>query len=446
MNGMSRSGIGGIVAGPCLFCKNRVNASSLAMFAPFFHRHFAFTKDVVWSKVILFCFTLFFIRLADAIISFWAPNQIQSALASPVVMGLIISFQSGIGFAADLVFPRMLRTTKARRLIFLSIIMSALTSLFLAGSVFKPFILIFLVTMAIWGIYYELISFADYQFMGSVVPVTMRSGVWAVAGMFINLAYFLGPLIAAYLLIRGYFVTEIVIFLCLIIGFIIFTLTKNSHDGATQIDLKEVNPWVELKHWLTLSEHIWPAIILSLLLGIIDSTFWTTGAVWSEKLASINIIGGLFLPLYQLPSIFLGVFIAEWGIYKGKKILSEKILIIAGLFLIGLAVNGTIAWQLAMVLLSSIALAISYPLVAGVYTDIIARMGKEKKEMIGLISSITNVAYVIWPPVAGYIALRVGERLTFSVVGGLVVAVSVILLFVTPKKLRLPQSEIKNWK
>jgi MFS family permease len=416
------------------------------MFAPFFRRHFAFTKDIVWSKVILFCFTIFFIRLADAVISFWAPNQIQTVLGNSVVMGFIISFQSVVGFAADLVFPRMLRTTKARRLIFLSIIMSALTSLFLVGTIFKPFILIFLVTMAFWGVYYELVAFADYQFMGSVVPITMRSGAWAVAGMFINLAYFLGPLIAAYLLIRGYFVTEVVILLCLLAAFIIFTLTRSSHDGATQIDLREINPWVELKHWFSLSKHIWPAIVLSLLLGIIDSTFWTTGAVWSEKLASINIIGGLFLPLYQLPSIFLGVFIAELGIYKGKKKLSEKILILAGIFLAGLALKGTIAWQLSMVLLSSIALAVCYPLVAGVYTDIVARMGKEKKEMIGLVSSITNVAYVIWPPVAGFIALKVGERLTFSVVGVMVVAVSVILLFVTPKKLRLPQTEMKRWR
>ncbi|MGA2910964.1 MAG: MFS transporter [Candidatus Microgenomates bacterium] len=415
------------------------------MFAPFFRRHFAFTKDVVWSKVILYCFTIFFIRLADAIISFWAPNQIQSVLASPVVMGLIISFQSVVGFAADLVFPKMLRTTKTRRLIFLSIILSALTSFFLVASVFKPFVLIFLVTMALWGIYYELAVFGSYQFMGSVVPPQMRSGAWAIAGMFINLAYFLGPLIAAYLLIRGYFNLELVILLCLIIAFIIFTLTKSSHDAPTQIDLKEVNPWVELKHWLTLSKHIWPAIILSLLLGIIDSTFWTTGAVWSEKLASVNLLGGLFLPLYQFPSIFLGVFIASWGIYKGKKILSEKILILAGLFLIGLALSGTIAWQLTMVLLSSIALAVCYPLVDGVYTDIVARMGKERKEMIGLISSITNVAYVIWPPVAGYIALIVGERLTFSIVGGLVVVVAIILIFLTPKKLRLPQKEMEKW-
>lgn len=186
-------------------------------------------------------------------------------------------------------------------------------------------------------------------------------------------------------------------------------------------------------------------MVISLVLGFIDSTFWTTGAVWTEKLAKINYLGGLFLPFYQLPAIFLGVIVAGWGIYRGKKILTEKLMIIAGLFLAALALNSSIYWQLAMVFLSSVALAVCYPLLEGVYTDIVSRMGKEKNDMIGLTSSVANVSYIVWPPIVGIIAGFVGERLTFSIVGGLVVAVSAILLFVTPKKLRLPQTEIKSW-
>ena len=164
------------------------------MFSIFSRRYLAFTEGQVWSKVLLFCFILFLARMADGIISFWAPIQIQNVLGSPTVMGLIISFQSVVGFAADLVFPKMLRSARARGLVFWAIMMSGFTSFFLVDSVFWPFIAIFLVTMAIWGIYYELIAFANYQFMGSVVPLTLRSAAWAIAGIFVNLAYFLGPL------------------------------------------------------------------------------------------------------------------------------------------------------------------------------------------------------------------------------------------------------------
>ena len=414
------------------------------MLAPF-RRSLAFLGDKVWSKVILFSLTLFLLRLADGVISFWAPNQIQSSLNSSVWMGIIISFQSVVGFGADLIFPTLLRTTKTKRLVFWAVIMSALTSFFLTASVVKPFIAIFLVTMTLWGIYYEFVAFANYQFMGSVVPSHMRSAAWGVAGTFVNLAYFLGPLLAAAVLLKSYVLTEGIILIFLVAALLLLSLFKGHRDMPAKIDIKEINPWVELKHWLTLAKHIWPAMVISLLLGFIDSTFWTTGAIWTEKLAKINYLGGLFLPFYQLPAIFLGVVIAGWGIYKGKKILTEKFLIVAGIFLVGLAVSGAIYWQLSMVLLASAALSFCYPLLDGVYSDIVARMGKEKKDLIGLTSSVVNVSYVIWPPVVGIVAGLVGERLTFSFVGALVVVVSVILLFVTPKKLRLPQTEIKTW-
>jgi MFS family permease len=405
----------------------------------------AFLGDKVWSKVILFSLTLFLLRLSDAMISFWAPNQIQSALNSSVWMGFIISFQSIIGFGADLIFPTLLRTTKTKRLVFWAIIMSALTSFFLAASTVQPFIAIFLITMTLWGIYYEFVAFANYQFMGSVVPPHLRTAAWGIMGTFVNLAYFLGPLIAAAVLLKSYVLAEGIILVFLVVALLLLSLFKGQRDVPAKIDIKEINPFTELKHWLTLSKHIWPVMVLSLLLGFIDSTFWTTGAIWTEKLAKINYLGGLFLPFYQLPAIFLGAVVAGWGIYKGKKILTEKFLIIAGIFLIGLAVNGSIYWQLAMVLLASSALSICYPLLEGVYTDIVARMGKEKNDLIGLTSSVVNISYIIWPPIVGIVAALIGERLTFSFVGVIVVVVSVILLFVTPKKLRLPQEEIKSW-
>jgi MFS family permease len=264
-------------------------------------------------------------------------------------------------------------------------------------------------------------------------------------GTFVNLAYFIGPLLAAALLLKNYVYVEGVILVFLVVAFLLLSLFKGHHDAPPKIDIKDVNPFVELKHWLTLSKHLWPVMVLSLMLGFIDSTFWTTGAIWTEKLAKINYLGGLFLPFYQLPAIFLGAVVAGLGIYKGKKILTEKFLIVAGIFLIALAVSDAIIWQLAMVLMASAALSVCYPLLEGVYTDIVARMGKEKNDLIGLTSSVVNVSYIIWPPIVGVVAGIIGERLTFSFVGVLVVVVSVVLLFVTPKKLRLPQEEIKTW-
>lgn len=402
-------------------------------------------RDPVWIKVFLFSLTLFFLRLSDSIISFWAPNQIQSSLGSATIMGAIISLQSVVGLAADIVFPRMLQTVTSRRLVFWAIIASATTSFFLTASAFKPFIAIFIITMALWGIYYELLNFANMQFMGSVVPFHMRAPAWGFTGIFVSLAYFLGPFIAAQLLINGILITQGTIIIFLLVAFAILTFTKHVHDVPPEMDFKDVNPLEEMRHFLILIEHTWQALLIGLVLGFIDATYWTTGAVWTEKLAKINPWGVWFLPFYLLPFICLGIPLSFWKIYQGKKKMAEKFLVIAGVILAAIGISPSIPWQLAMVCLSSSALAVCYPMLEGVYSDLISRMGRERKDMIGLTSSITNVSYIVWPVVAGVIATSFGERITFAFVGGAAALIAVFLLFVTPKKLRLPQEEIQTW-
>lgn len=361
-------------------------------------------------------------------------------------MGAIISFQSVVGFAADLVFPKIFKTVKTRRLVFWAMLILALTSFFLSASTLKPILAIFIATMTLWGIYYELVNFANFQFMGTVVPAQMRASAWGFTGIFVNLAYFLGPFMAQELLSHGILITQGSIIIFLVVALILLTLSGGRHEAATAIDFSSVNPWAEFKHWFTLSKAIWPALAIGLVLGLIDATFYTVGAVWTEKLASVNSWGVWFLPLYLLPSICLGIPLSNWNISTGKKKLAEKFLGLSGIFFICIAFSSSVPWQLAIVALASSALAVCYPLLEGVYTDFLARMGGEKKDLIGLTGSVINFSYIIWPVFAGLIASRVGERLTFSWLGVVVVTCSVVLLLVTPKKIKLPQTQIGDWK
>ncbi len=403
-------------------------------------------EDPVWSKVISFSLIVLLIRIADAVVSFWAPNLLQDTLRDPVKMGLVISFQSIVGFIADIIFPNLLKKASVKKLMILGIFMSALTSISLLISSLAPIMVFFLISMTIWGLYYELEMFATYQFIGNTVPIESRSGAWGVLGVFKNLAYFLGPLFATWLLIRGDVLTALFTLTLLVLAFILFTFKSRMHDAPLEPDIKTIKPFQELKYWLTLLIHVWPIVIMTVIMGIIDSTFWTTGAVLTEKLARVNPLGALFLGFYQLPSLFTGFLVVRLAIVKGKKKFSQKFLFLSGFFLILLVLSGNIFWQLAMVLASSIALGISYPVLDGVFTDIMERLGKEKKHMMGFTSAIVNVAYIIWPPIAGILTKTSEERMTFVYMGILTAVVSVILLIVTPKKLKLPQSQIGKWK
>ena len=77
--------------------------------------------------------------------------------------------------------------------------------------------------------------------------------------------------------------------------------------------------------------------------------------------------------------------------------------------------------------------------------DLVSRMNRGREHLLGLSDSMMNIAYIVGPMLAGIISYIVGDYATFSVVGVGVAFLSFLLLFVMPRKLRLPQHEISSW-
>lgn len=403
--------------------------------------------DSYWTKAVSISLMLFFVFLGDAILSDWLPSFIQDSVGSSLVMGLIISFSSIVGFAMDLIFPQLFRGAKTRKLLLMAIGTSLLFCGLLIWSVALPWIIIFLVAMAVWGVYYEFLGFGSQMFVSESVPNHARSGVWAVMGGFKSLAYFFGPIIGSSLaLSKGNYSVVIVAATCVAFGYLIWLLVgRNKKEVSIDGPLEKVNIFEEIKHWRILFEHIWPVLMISLIMGLVDATYWTTGAVLSDNMAKETWWGGLFLPLYTLPLVFVGFVIAKWGVYKGKKKLAEMFMLISGLLLMLLGLSSGVAVGLLISFLVGTMLSFSWPLTDAVYSDIVSRMGREGKHVVGLSGSTISLAYVVGPILAGLISQFVGERNTFVVVGLVMVVFSLVLLKVTPKKLRLPQAEIKTW-
>lgn len=401
--------------------------------------------DPVWSKVVDYGIVIFLIRLADALISFWAPELIQSSLGSALYMGLIISFQSIVGLTADLVFPIFLKKGSVKKLTILAMFLSGLTVICLYISALRPIILFFLVAMVLWGVYYELGGFSVFQFVDNTSSLERRSGVWAILGIFSSSAYLLGPLAAVFILTKGNVLLVCGVLGLLLVAFLLFTLKRKMYDRPIEASFDGVKPIRELGYWKELVPSLWQVIAISFLITIIDATFWTTGVVWTVKLVRLNPIGSLLLPLYQVSTIFMGLLVAKWGIYKGKKKKALRGLILAGLFLGGLGIINSIFVVLVIVLISSIFLSISIPLIDGVYSDYIARMGGERKHLIGLNAAVVNMSYIIWPPIAGLLAGSVGEKMTFAYTGIIVFVGAIVLYLVMPRKLKLPASAMEKW-
>jgi len=392
---------------------------------------------------------LFFVYLGDAILSDWVPSFMQVALGGSLLMGLVISFSSVVGFASDLIFPQLLRKFKARRIILLAMGASLVFSGILMWTTSWSWPVLFLLAMAVWGIYYELLWFGSAQFVSDNVPTESHSGVWGVLSVFKSLAYFIGPIVGSWLAVsRGDLTVVIIAAAVVCIGYIVWIFTNKKEkvyeqdiEPRAKFDIRE-----ELGYWKVLFVHVWPVLLISLTLGLIDATYWTTGTVLSDNLAKSGFLGGLFLPIYMLPPIFMGVILAKRGVYKGKKKIAEKFLLISGVLLACMGFKESVWIMLSLSFLVGVCLSIAWPMVNAVYSDIIERMGIERKHMIGLSSSTTSLSYIIGPVLAGFISSMVGERLTFAVIGVIVSIIAIVLLFVTPRKLRLPQTEMAEWK
>ena len=388
---------------------------------------------------------VFFIFLADAILSDWIPGFVQGIVGKPLLMGLIVSFSSVVGLIMDMVFSEVLEGKRVKKLIWWSILGCLSFIVWLELSLRFRWVWLLLLAMASWGFYYDLFNFFSQQFVAERVTKPMRASVWGVVGIVRNLAYFLGPIIGTSLLASG---NERVIegaVLALVLAGLGLSAWFKDKKGETEFSHKKVGFKVELEHWWVLWDRVWPLLMMSLLLNFIDATYWTTGTIVSENLAKENWWGGMFLSFYVLPFLFAGGLLAKFKIEKGKKKMALRFLIGAGMLLAGLNLMNSLGWKLGVVLASSTLLAVSWPLVNAVYTDLVERMGRERETLLGLSDSMMNIAYIIGPIIAGLIAGVVGEEKTFVVVGWLVVLVSGGLWLVMPKKLRLPQKEMREW-
>jgi len=404
-------------------------------------------KTSVWGKLMMMMSMMFFLYLGDAILSDWAPSYMQKVLGGSLLMGIMMSFSSLLGFVADLVFPQMFKTVNSRRMIVLAISSVFMTAGTLLWTTHFPYPAIFLLGMGIWGLYYEFLTFGISQFVAKNASVETRAGVWSMVGVFKSIAYTLGPLIGSWLYIMKGDMAIIFIYagfaLLSYVVWLIMGILQSK--GEKEMEIEKFYLLDEIKHWGTLFEHVWPILLVSLTLGIIDAAFWTTGVVLSDRLVQTEWIGSLFVPAYMLPSIFIGFLVARLKIYKHKKKLAEFFMLLVGIFTIGLGMNGSTLIMVGLALMIGVASAIAWPLVDAVYSDIQNRMGREQKHVIGISSSTVNLSYITGPVVAGFLSSKIGEEKTLMIIGLFVVIVSVILLIVTPKKLRLPQNEIKKW-
>lgn len=399
----------------------------------------------MWKRVTMFLIILFFVLLSDAVLSDWVPGYLQNALGSSFKMGLMMAVSSVVGLVMDLIFPHVLRQSGVRKLAGGAIIGSMIFLVSMFSSTWWSYALILIVGMSAWGVYYELDSFMTQQFVAGVAPSDQRSSVWGVVGVVRSAAYFIGPLIGGYIAVYGDRVVVMGAGGVLFVAYILFLMMRHQRSTEVEVDIHGINLKEEILHWITLGRRVWPILLLSLMGGLVDATFWSTGTVLNDTLASRSFAGGWFMSTYMLPFLFIGIIVAKWGVDVGKKKWAERFVLLGGLCLLALPFFQNIWLILMCVFMSSLFLAMAWPLIDAVYTDLVARARRGRKHVMGMSAAAFSLAYIVGPIFSGWLAGEYGEMGSFAIIGGMVVVVAIVLLFATPKKLNLPQVEMREW-
>lgn len=397
----------------------------------------------------VFLFALFFIFVADSALSYLFPILVAKKLDSNLIMGLILGFSSVIGLMCDLVFPQIFKGKTWKFYITLGIILSFLFPLTLSIGANFTSVLFFLIASGVWGIYFEFIVFSLQKFIVATEHKENFSKDWGLFHVFLGIAKIAGPIVGTMFILINFENSPLYVIFIQVISFmlIIFAFTfktKKFHKSyTTEHIVRRVDIFEEFKLLKIIFPRVIPLFVSSLIIISIDAAFWTMGGLMGEELfGSEDNLQWLVLIAFIIPNIIGSIMLSRIRILSNKKRLSHYFLILSGLSLFSINLIQNNLYILLVVALNGFFLAFASTFNDAVISDLLRRLGKHDIHLIALTRIASSLGYIIIPITAGALSDIVGFINAFSLIGLLVALFSVVLFFVTPKKLKIPHSQL----
>jgi MFS family permease len=279
---------------------------------------------------------------------------------------------------------------------------------------------------------------------------------WGIIGIFRSIGMLTSPFIASSLLHTN---TQFPLFIVLVFlvfsALALFCFNKffpshhHPHHVLPVINdeleaRKMLHPFFqEITVWKVLLKKVWPLYLFIFTFFIIESTFLTVGVLFSEEMMAKSFWGNFIIPAYLLPALFTGMIIDKTTHRFGKKKTAFFAGLCAGILLFISSLTTLPEFFVLTVFCSSLFSSIALPALLSAFQDYMGRLHSHQADIIGIQNSAGSLAYIIGPIFAGGIALFLGNKQTFGVIGILLIIVSIINLIFVPKKIHIPQHELE---
>lgn len=384
-------------------------------------------------------FLMLFWALYEGIISYITPIVITNSGLTKTMMGVIVGSSSIAGALFDFVVCRLFTNTYYKRLFVIMFALCLVYPLILFNA--NSFI-VYLLAMAIWGVYYDLKNIANFDYVGRFTNKREHSQNFGIISVFQSVGLLLAPIIVGFLVAdsldwKPFAVAWIFLVISIFFFIALISMSKRHKMKDDHEEECKRTTWAEVIVWNRIGKIILPILMLTLFLNFLDSFFWTVGPIFAESLAGDHHLAGFFMTAYSLPALLVGWHVGALTRKYGKKRTAFASLMIGSslMTLIYFVENSLLT--MLNVFASSIFISMAWPAVNGAYADYISETAKYEKEIEGLEDFYTNLGYVLGPITAGFLADLLGYSGAFSLLGILGFFMGATLLAVTPRKINV---------
>lgn len=384
-------------------------------------------------------FMIFFFVTFDGTLMYLAPILMTDSGLSEGTMGLVIGLSSVAGLLFDVILGRLFAKASYRLMFLCMLLVAASYPFFLFGA---NTITVYLIAMAIWGLYYNLYNMGTIDFVENTASPRRFASSFGVLKVFDGLGNLIAPFIGSLLVLAALPRLQMMEWpiILIVIAFVFFFLLlsgtrvrarKKHGDPALHIGvLKQLKLWNEIGHILL------PMFLLTVAINLVDSAIWTIGPIFSESLGhGGGVGGGAFMIAYTLPPLLVGWAVGYFVSRYGKKNTAIVGMFLGSLFVSLIGVVSTPLILVGIMFATSFCFSLAWPSINAAYADYIRKDHAFSKDIEAVEDWFTNLGDTLGPILGGYAAEFLGNAHAFAAIGLFGVLAAVLLFRFTPERM-----------